>query len=166
MPHGLGTAYIFIYFLNRNKICKLKRSESANGDTGEHLPGAPATRSLDAVLRWVHCFPCSVSSGDRFCVHKASGGHTCPWVFCINHSLLHSGPAPCCLSPVFPGRSVRAELFPLIVWLSCVCLFLSLPLWDLQDLSSRPGIESMSLAVEAWSPNHWTPGNSCVRVCV
>ena len=30
--------------------------------------------------------------------------------------------------------------------------------WDLNSLTRDPGIEPVPLAVEAWSPNHWTAG--------
>ena len=45
---------------------------------------------------------------------------------CINRSLLHSPSRPCGLSPVLPGRSVRAELFPFIA-VAVLCMFVSFP---------------------------------------
>ena len=40
-----------------------------------------------------------------------------------------------------------------------ICIFLAAPhgFWDIVP---RPGIEPAPLALKAWSPNHWIPGNS------
>ena len=66
------------------------------------------------------------------------------------------------LDPLLSFSSFIYGRKSVLAWTHLFCLFgvslLLLLFWPrgMRDLSSRPGIEPVPPAVEAWSPNHWS----------
>lgn len=119
LPTTWSQNHLRIYFFsNRNNICRVKRSESANGDTAKHLPATPAISFQHAVLRCVQCSTSCVSFWGPFI--KQTGKHF-PLAFLYKAEPVTYLVLPLVFSPRFYlGDHYRQNFSLLFLWLACV----------------------------------------------